>query len=264
MYIFEAETSNFYYFSSFIKALNKLKYHRYIFMKFDENGIRVLNCQSVHKNIEPVYLLFESQKFDKYHCQENKEYCINLVDLHDSLVNTIFDSKLTLYIDDDDLDHLGIKIVNNIDINTVVKLKFLDYENTNKYVDSMVMDTRLFIPDTFYFQKIIDCMANMYEHVCFELSPEKLTLTCEKDTVSIKTSFYATHTTDENYNNNTIMNLLYKYDLKSLSLALSSLNYFIDDVTKVYLYFKDDLLLIRIANESLGYIQIGVKEILSN
>jgi hypothetical protein len=200
----------------------------------------------------------ESKKFDKYYCQEKKEYCIDLVELNESLLTSLFDCTLTLYVDSDDLDHLGVKVLkNDVYIDTTIKLKFLDYENTNKYVDSVVMDNTISISDQSYFERIIESMSNIYDNVSFELYKNKVVLSCSKDTVSIKTFFYAT---EEDIEDEPI-DFTNKFDLKSLSTALDTLNCFISDEIILKLYLKDGLLVIGITAESLGYMQIGIKSI---
>lgn len=148
-------------------------------VEFDETGIKIVAMDSSH--IVLVHLKLDANKFEYYHCDKKISIGINMLNFH-KLIKTInSNDTLTLYIDSNDQNHLGIKIENSEkNTKTNYKLNLLDLDTPSITIDPVEFNSVITLPST-DFQKIIRDMNNLSDYVEIRNVNKQLVFGCKGD-----------------------------------------------------------------------------------
>lgn len=132
-------------------------------IEFDETGIKIIAMDTAH--VVLVHLKLEASKFEYYHCPKRHTIGVNMLNLH-KLIKTInSNDSLTLFIDEVDQNHLGIKIENSDKATrTTYKLNLYDLDNPQIKVDPAEFNSVITLLSS-DFHKICRDMNNLAEFV---------------------------------------------------------------------------------------------------
>lgn len=222
-------------------------------IEFDETGMKIMSTDNEH--IILVHLKLDAAKFEHYSCKSKIVIGVNMLNLY-KLIRTINSNDiLTLFIDSEDLNHLGIKIENGEkNTKTTYKLNLLDLDNDNFNVDQADFNSVITLP-SIDFQKICRDMKNIAERVEIKIIDTQLILSCKGEFCSQETIIA------ENEGGNAIasknINEIVQgvFDLNILVLFTKCTNL----CNTVELYLKNDYpLFVKYTVASLGHVQLAL------
>ena len=156
-----------------------------VMIEFDATGMKILAMDTSH--VVLVHLKLEASKFEVFHCDGKISVGLNMLNLH-KLIKTINNNNtLSLYIDKDDVNHLGIKI-ENTDKNskTSYKLNLLDLDHSDIYVDPTAFTEVVTLPSA-DFQKICRDMHALADLMEIRSIHNQLIFSCKGDFCSQET-----------------------------------------------------------------------------
>jgi proliferating cell nuclear antigen len=218
-------------------------------IEFDHTGMKIIAMDFSH--IVLVHLKLEADKFEQFYCKNKMTIALNMLNFH-KLIKTINNNDtLTLFMDDDDINHLGIKIENgDKNTKTTYKLNLLEPENPNISIDPTEFNSVITLPST-DFQKICRDMSNVSELVEIKNIYNQLIFTCKGDFCSQETIFADNSNTTQDKNE--IVQGIFK--LKYLVLFTKCTNL----CNTIELYIKNDYpLIVKYSVASLGDIKLAI------
>jgi proliferating cell nuclear antigen len=182
-YCLEIRTVQSSAFKILVEALKELLVDTCI--EFDDTGLKVISMDNSH--VVLVHLKLEANKFEYYFCENKMSIGVNMLNLF-KLVRTInSNDTLTLFIEKNDLNHIGIKIENGEkNQKTVYKLNLLDLNNPNITIDPAEFNSQINLPSV-DFQKIIRDMNQLAEYVEIKNINNQLILSCNGEFCSQET-----------------------------------------------------------------------------
>ena len=152
---------------------------------FDETGIKLMAMDSTHSIL--IHKKLEAENFEFFHCPKKMLVGVNMLNFF-KLIKTMNNSEtLTLFIEKDNENQLGI-LIHNSEKNsqTTYKLNLLDINDENIKIPPAEFQTELSLPST-DFQKIIRDMVNIGENIEIKSIGEQLLLNCYGDFASQET-----------------------------------------------------------------------------
>ena len=209
---------------------------------FDETGIKLMAMDSTHSIL--IHMKLECDNFEFFHCPKKMVVGVNMLNFF-KLIKTMNNSEtLTLFIEKENENKLGI-LIHNSEKNskTVYKLNLLDIEDENIKIPPAEFETELSLPSS-DFQKIIRDMVNIGENIEIKSIGSQLMLNCSGDFAS-----------QEKFNQISPKELPIQgiYSLKYLVLFTKCTGL----CNQINLYIKNDYpLVIRYAVASLGNIKL--------
>ena len=219
---------------------------------FDKTGIKLMALDSTHTIL--IHMKLDAENFEFFECHETIYVGVNMLNLF-KLIKTMNNSeKLTLYIDKEDKNKLGIIIFNpEKNTKTKYKLNLLDIQNDQVEIPPAEFDIELSLPSG-DFQKIIRDMVNIGENVEIKSISDQLVLSCEGGFASQETILGAT---DNGLQFNQMADEKHPiqgiFSLKYLTLFTKCTNL----CNQINLYIKNDYpLIIRYAVAQLGTIKL--------
>jgi proliferating cell nuclear antigen len=216
---------------------------------FDEDGMKIVSMDNLQ--IVLVHLKLEASKFEHYVCNGKITIGVNMLNFY-KLIRTInSNDTLTLFIEKDDLNHLGIKIENgDKNTKTMYKLNLLDLDNPKIMINPADFNYEIILQSG-DFQKICRDMHNIADAVEIKNIGNQLILSCKGDFCSQETVIVDTESNGGNKNNNEIVQGV--FSLKYLVLFTKCTNL----CSTVELFLKNDYpLLIRYMVASLGEVKL--------
>lgn len=182
-YCLEIRTVQSSAFKILVEALKELLVDTCI--EFDDSGLKVISMDNSH--VVLVHLKLEANKFEYYYCENKMSIGVNMLNLF-KLVRTInSNDTLTLFVEKNDLNHIGIKIENGEkNQKTVYKLNLLDLNNPNITIDPAEFNSQINLPSV-DFQKIIRDMNQLAEYVEIKNINNQLILSCNGEFCSQET-----------------------------------------------------------------------------
>ena len=218
----------------------------------DENGVKLIAMDSTHSVL--VYLKLEADKFESFYCKEKIKLGISMLNLYKLIKTITTNDTLTFFVDENDLNTLGIQIYNEIkNSQTVYKLNLLDISEDEISIPPAEFDTELTLPSS-EFQKIIRDMTNIGILTEIKSIGSTLEFKCDGD--------YATQTTTLGETQNCLQfkqnsdpdyTIQGVFSLKYLSLFTKCTNL----CNQIQLYIKNDYpLIIQYTVASLGIIKL--------
>lgn len=148
-------------------------------LEFDETGMRIVALDTTHAVL--VHLKLDADKFETYTCEKKLYVGINILKLH-MLIKTITNNDLlTLYVEADDPNSLGIRIDNpDKGVRTSYKLSMLDINVVNIQIPPAEFETIVTMP-SMDFQKIIRDMHNLADFIELRNVENELRFSCKGD-----------------------------------------------------------------------------------
>lgn len=145
----------------------------------NEQGIKICTMES--SRIILVHLKLEASKFEYFHCDGEKLIGINMLNLNKIIKTINNNDTLTLFMNVDECNHLGIKIENN-EKNTlrISKLSLLDLANDNMEIPPVSFNSVISLPSS-DFQKICRDLHNLSEFVEVKNVNNQLIFSCKGD-----------------------------------------------------------------------------------
>ena len=170
-------------FKILIEALKELLTDTCI--EFDETGLKIIAMDASH--IVLVHLKLEADKFEHYYCKNKLSIGVNMLNFHKLIKTVNSTDTLTLFMDDVNINHLGIKIENcEKNTKTIYKLNLLDFDNPHISIDPTEFNSVITLPST-DFQKICRDMSNVSELVETKNIRNQLIFSCKGDFCSQET-----------------------------------------------------------------------------
>lgn len=154
-------------------------------LEFDETGMKIVALDNTH--VVLVHLKLDADKFEMFFCEKKIYVGINMLKLH-LLIKTISNNDvLTLFVDRNDSNRLGIHIENqDKNMRTTYKLSMLDINVLNISIPPADFQTVITMPSV-DFQKIIRDMHNLADYIEIRSVGNQLTFSCKGDFCSQET-----------------------------------------------------------------------------
>lgn len=154
-------------------------------LEIDETGLKIMAMDNTH--VVLIHLKLEADKFEEYFCEKKMYIGVNMLKLH-MLIKTIgTNDLLTLYVEKEDPNKLGIKITNNEkNVETNYKLSTIDIDVLSVTIPPVNFHTTITMPSS-YLQKIIRDMHNISEYIEIRNIEKSLILKCKGDFCSQET-----------------------------------------------------------------------------
>ena len=155
-------------------------------LEFNETGLKVCALDASH--VVLVHLKLDADKFEKYHCARKLYVGVNMMRLH-LLIRTLGAKDiLTLFVERDDPNHLGIRIVSpEKSSQTTFKLAMLDINVTNISIPPAQFPTQITMASA-DFQKLVRDMSALADLVEIRNVASTLRLSCVGDFCSQETT----------------------------------------------------------------------------
>ena len=184
-HVLEVKTVQSSAFKVLVEALKELLTDTCI--EFDPTGIKIVAMDSSHVIL--VHLKLDASKFEEFYCTSKITVGINMLNFH-KLIKTInSNDTLTLFMDDGDINHLGIKIENGEkNTKTTYRLNLLDLDNTKLTIEPTEFCDVITLPSS-DFQKICRDMSNLSKHVEIRSVNNKLIFCCKGEFCNQETVF---------------------------------------------------------------------------
>jgi proliferating cell nuclear antigen len=128
-----------------------------------------------------VHLKLSAEKFEYYHCPQRLVVGVNMLNFHKLIKTVNSNDTITLFIDNDDINHIGIKIESSLkNSKTTYKLNLLDLDNPNISMPPAEFNSVITLPSS-DFQKICRDMSNIADQVEIKNVDNQLIFTCKGD-----------------------------------------------------------------------------------
>lgn len=148
-------------------------------LEFDETGLKIIALDNTH--VVLVHMKLEADRFETYKCERKLYVGINMLKLH-MLIKTVGNNDvLTLFVDADDPNNLGIRIENpEKNLRTTYKLAMLDINVINIDIPPADFESIITMPST-DFQKIIRDMHNLSDTIEIRQVESQINFSCSGD-----------------------------------------------------------------------------------
>lgn len=154
-------------------------------IEFDETGMKIVSMDN--SRVVLVHLKLDAAKFEHYYCKSKIVIGVNMLNMYKLIRSINSNDILTLFIDSDDINHLGIKIENGEkNTKTTYKLNLLDLDNKKICIDAADFNSVITLP-SIDFQKICRDMNNIADFVEIKNTNNQLILSCKGDFCSQET-----------------------------------------------------------------------------
>ncbi len=221
-------------------------------IEFDETGMKIVAMET--SRIVLVHLKLESENFESFFCPNPISIGVNMLNFH-KLIKTInSNDTLTLFMDNNDMNKLGVKIENGEkNTKSTYKLDLLDLDHLKILVDPTDFNSMITLPSA-DFQKICRDMSSLCTLVEIKNVNHQLIFNCKGDFCSQETVICDNDSglhTIQNKNIDEIVQGIFK--LKYLVLFTKFTNL----CNTVELYLKNDYpIIVKYSVASLGEIKL--------
>lgn len=153
--------------------------------EFDETGMKLVALDSSH--VVLVHLRLDADKFETYTCTKKLHVGINMIKLF-TLVKTVSNNDtLTLFVDESDVNHLGIRIESpDSNRRTTYMLNMLDVDSVQIDVPSVDFSTSVTM-DSAVLLKLVRDMHSHAEKVSISSVDNSMYFKCKGDFCSQET-----------------------------------------------------------------------------
>lgn len=184
---------------------------------FDESGMKIVCMDTSHCVLAHTKLY--ADKFEFYRVDNKISIGVNFINFY-KLIRTInSNDTLTLFIESNDLNHLGIKIENGEkNSKTTYKLNLLDLDSQQIHIDDAEFNTVINLPSV-DFQKWCRDMYNIADNVEIKNIGNQLILACKGDFCSQETIIVD--------NDNGVNNITYKKNSNDIVQGIFNLKYLV-------------------------------------
>lgn len=251
-YALEVRTVQSSSFKILIEALKELLTDTCI--EFDNTGMKIITMDN--SKVVLVHLKLEASKFEYFYCENKINIGVNMLNLYKLIRSVNSNDILTLFVDSNDINSLGIKIENGEkNTRTVYKLNLLDLDMPKITIDPVDFNSVITLP-SIDFQKICRDMNNIADFVEIKNIGSQLILSCKGDFCSQETIISDTDNgnTVQNINgSNEILQGVFKLNFLVLFTKCTNLS------STVEIFLKNDYpLVIRYSVASLGSVKIAL------
>lgn len=255
-YVLEVKTVQSQAFKILVECLKELLTDTTI--DFDETGMKIVSLDSSHSVLAHCKLVAE--KFEYYYCENKLSIGVNFINLY-KLIKTInSNDTLTLFIESNDPNHLGIKIENGEkNSKTTYKLNLLDLDSDQIHIDNAEFNTVINLPSV-DFQKWCRDMHNIADAVEIKNIGNQLFLSCKGDFCSQETVIVD--------NENGVNTINYKKSNTEIVQGVFNLKYLVlfskcsNLCSTVELLLKNDYpIVVRYLVASLGEVKLALSPI---
>lgn len=158
--------------------------------KKKKGGMKIMAIDTT-KNVL-IHLKLDSDNFTKFKCRKKRLVLgVNLSYFHKLIKTMDKDDNLTLYVDNDDLNYLKIKIDNPEEKkDSVFELKLLDLNETELSIPDITFDAVIKMSSA-EFHKICREMNQIADHVEIKCLNNKVIFTCKGDYAKRITTYHA-------------------------------------------------------------------------
>ena len=249
-YIFNVKTVQSGAFRVLIESLKEILTDTNII--FDKTGIKLIATDN--SQVVLIHMKLNAEKFEYFYCEKKTTIGVNMMNMFKLIKAMTSNDTLSLFIEKDNPNRLGIKI-NNVEKNaqTVFKMNLLDISEDELTVPPAKFETELTLPSS-DFQKIIRDMTNIGENIEIKSVGEALILNCEGDFANQETVLCQTQG-GLSFSKSAGPELPIQgiFSLKYLSLFTKCTNL----CNLIHLYIKNDYpLVIRYDVANLGHIKL--------
>jgi len=245
--IFEIKTIQSSIIKTLIEALKEILNDTVI--EINNECIKIVTMDNSH--IILVHLKLFAEKFEYYTCKKPISIGINMLNLYKIIKTVNNNDVLTLFVYENNLNQLGIKI-ENIEKNTKTTyfLNLLDLNNDQFEIPEVEFNSVITLPSN-DFQKLMRDMNNIADFVEIKNVDNKFILTCQGDFCSQETVLSDNELVIISGNNKEIIQG--NFNLKYLVLFTKCTNL----SNTVELYLKNDYpLIIKYTVASIGSIKL--------
>lgn len=174
-YLLEIKTIQSSTFKQVIDALKDILLD--VNLEFDDSGMKIVALDNTRTVL--VHLKLDADKFENYYCEKKLYVGINIMKLF-VLVKTIGNKdELTLYVEKNDPNALGIRIENATkSVRTNYKLSMLDINPVNVKIPPPEFQTIITMPSV-DFQKIVRDMHNLADFMEIRNVENQLYFNCK-------------------------------------------------------------------------------------
>jgi len=159
----------------------------------NKNGIKIITMDPSHTVL--VHIKLHSEKFEKFYISESEDLTIgiSMICLYKLIKTMSNNDTLSLYIEKDDPNRLGIRIENG-DKNTLTKYKLnlMDLNNEQIDIPPATFESVLMMPSS-NFQKICKDMHNIADDIEIKSVGKQLVFSCKGDYAEQETIFGETN-----------------------------------------------------------------------
>ena len=156
-------------------------------IEFNKTGMKIVAMDSTKTIL--VHLKLEAEKFDKYQCDNKLILGVSMLNLF-KLIKTITNNDtLSLFVDDNDTNVLGI-IIENSEKNsrTTFKLNLMDLDEEGIEIPQQEFHSIITMPSN-DFQKICRDMSNLSDQIEIKSVGSQFIFSCEGDFAKQETQF---------------------------------------------------------------------------
>jgi proliferating cell nuclear antigen len=148
-------------------------------LEINENGIKICTMDSTHTIL--IHLRLDAAKFEYYYCESRKFVGINMLNLNKIIKTINNNDALTLFMQKDNCNVLGIQI-ENTDKNArrVTYMNLLDLENNNIEIPSARFNSVITLPSC-DFQKVCRDINGFADYLEIKNINNQLILSCTGD-----------------------------------------------------------------------------------
>jgi proliferating cell nuclear antigen len=219
---------------------------------FDSSGIKLIATDT--SQIVLIHMKLNSENFEYFHCEKKVSIGVNMMNMFKLIKAMSNNDTLTLFVEKDNPNQLGIKI-NNAEKNTqtTFKMNLLDIPDGELTIPPAKFETELTLPSG-DFQKLIRDMTNIGENIEIKSVGQSLILNCEGDFANQETVLCETQGgLSFSKSSGPELPIQGVFSLKYLSLFTKCTNL----CNLIHLYIKNDYpLVIRYDVANLGHIKL--------
>ena len=155
----------------------------------NQGGIRIMTVDSTKSIL--INLKLDASQFTIFECKQSKlELGVNLSMLNRLIRSMDKDDTLTLYVEDDNRQYLGLQIDNNEKkYKTNYRLKLMDLDNHILTVPATEFDAVITMSSS-EFHKLCREMSHIAEYIEIKCTSKSLCFTCKGDCAERSTTYY--------------------------------------------------------------------------
>ena len=189
-YIFELKTVQSSAFRILVEALKEILTDGNI--EIDNSGLKIMTMDPSHTVL--VHLKLDANKFESFHCPNKITIGVSMLCLFKLIKTMNNNDTLSLYIEADDSNRLGIKIENGEkNSRTKYKLNLMDLPEEKIDIPPATFESVLTMPSS-DFQKICRDMHNIADNMEIRSVGNQLIFSCKGDYAVQETIIGETHT----------------------------------------------------------------------
>jgi proliferating cell nuclear antigen len=183
MLLLELRTVQATAFKILVEALKELLTDTCI--EFDSMGMKIVAMDNTR--VVLVHLRLHADKFETYHCSQNLVIGVNMLNLHKLMKTINSNDVLSMFVDEADVNHLGIRVENTEkNTKTTYMLNLLDLDNHRIMIENVQFNSIITLPST-DFQKLCRDMYNLSDTIEIKNVNNCLIFTCKGDFCSQET-----------------------------------------------------------------------------